>query len=107
MTPGDPPPANEEPSSAREAVHKALTGFLADGDLLLNWTVTMEVEGQQVRYLEHRAGGGIDGTDAPYIWTVIGLLEAALASAHDQMADLRSAEWRDNEPDDDEDANEG
>lgn len=99
-------PADDQPS-AREQVHRALTGFLADGDLLINWTVTMEVEGQRVRYIEHRAGGGIDGTDAPYIWTIIGLLEAALASAHDQLADLRTAEWADNEPDDDEDADEG
>ena len=72
----------------------ATDGQLDDGDLLLSWHLTFEaVTPAGQKWIGHRGGGGHDGTEAPMIWSVIGLLEAALASCHEQLADLSREPW--------------
>lgn len=68
------------------ATHQALQGFVDDGELVVAWHVTVEVAGpDDQRYLAHRAGGGLDGTDPPTVWNVVGMLDAARSTARDQL----------------------
>jgi hypothetical protein len=76
------------------AAHRAIQELVDKGDLLLSWHLTFEaVTPRGQKWIGHRSGGGHDGTEAPMIWSVIGLLEAALASCHDQLADLSREPW--------------
>lgn len=73
---------------ARRATHEALGGFLDEGELLVSWVVVAEVAGpDHCRYLVHRAGGGVDGTDAPMAWTALGMLQSGARLAEDQVAE--------------------
>lgn len=76
-----------DPSDPREAVHEAISQFLADGEIAVSWALTIDVAGPDGRrYLAHRHGGGHDGRTLPLVWTVIGLLRAALVSAEQEVA---------------------
>jgi len=73
---------------AQRAVHEAVGLFLGENEIAVCWTITIEVAGQDdVRYLAHRAGGGVDGTDAPMCWTALGMLEASRDLALEQLRD--------------------
>lgn len=82
---------------AKRAVHEALRGFLEDGEIAVCWTLTIDVAGQDGhRYLAHRAGGGVDGTENPQAWTAAGMLQASSDVARRQLEDMTGP------PDDDE-----
>lgn len=74
-----------EPDAQRR-VHDAIGDLLDDGEIAIAWTLTIDVAGQdQRRYLAHRAGGGVDGSDAPMVWTALGMLRASVQVAEDQL----------------------
>ena len=84
--------------SAQRAVHEALAGMLDDGEIAVGWCLTIDVIGpNDVRYLAHRAGGGADGTENPTAWAALGMLQASVDVARDQIRDCTI------ESDDDED----
>jgi hypothetical protein len=71
---------------AARAVHEAIGGYLDEGEIVVAWTLTIDVAGpDNVRYLAHRAGGGIDGSDGPMVWTALGMLRASLGVAERQL----------------------
>jgi hypothetical protein len=71
---------------AQKAVHEALQGYLQDGEIAVHWTLTIDVAAQDdVRYLAHRAGGGVDGTDMPTAWAAAGMLQASSDVARRQL----------------------
>ena len=71
---------------AQRDVHEALRGFLDDGEIAIAWTLTIDVAGQDdTRYLQYRAGGGIDGTDRPMVWGELGMLRASVRRAEHQL----------------------
>lgn len=73
----------------QRAVHQALGAFLDDGEIAIAWCLTIDVTGPDgVRYLAHRSGGGIDGTEAPMTWTALGMLGASVASAESQLGEM-------------------
>jgi hypothetical protein len=87
---------NEE---GQKAVHEALRFFLPEGEIPISWTLTIEVAGEDGgRYLAHRAGGGFDGTEAPMVWSALGLLSAGLRVAQRQLDDV-TQDVEDEEPD--------
>lgn len=78
-----------EYAAAKARVHDAIGGLLDEGELALNWVLTIDVAGpDETRYLAHRAGGGIDGTDNPMVWAAIGMLRAGLVTAEAQLLDV-------------------
>ena len=83
-------------------VHDALRAMLDEDELAISWVLTIDVAGPDgTRYLAHRAGGGADGTDKPMVWTALGMLEASVELAREQLLDATV------DSDDDEDAPEG
>lgn len=71
---------------ARRRVHEAIGGLLDEGEIALSWCLTIDVAGpDQIRYLAHRSGGGIDGTDSPMAWTALGMLRASVGLAERQV----------------------
>lgn len=71
---------------ARREVHQALAGLLEEGEMVCAWTVQIDVMGPEGhRYLAHRAGGGVDGTETPTVWTALGMIEASRAVAAEQL----------------------
>jgi hypothetical protein len=73
---------------AQQAAHEAISGLLDEGEIAVGWTLTIDVAGQDnVRYLAHRAGGGVDGSQRPMVWTAMGMLQASLDAARDQLRD--------------------
>lgn len=71
---------------AQRAVHEAVGGMLADGEIAINWVLTIDVAGpDNRRYLAHRAGGGHEGTDGPMAWTALGMLRASVGLAEAQL----------------------
>lgn len=88
-------------SDAHRAVHEALGGLLDEGEMVVAWTVTIDVVGpDDTRYLAHRAGGGVDGDDGPMVWSALGMLRASVQVAEDQLRDCASG--ADDDEDDDE-----
>lgn len=72
---------------ARQRVHEAIGGLLCDGEIAVAWTLTVDVAGaDDMRYLAHRAGGGIDGNSPPTVWTALGMLTASANDAAAQLA---------------------
>lgn len=91
-----------EYEAARAKVHEAIRGLLDDGEIPICWVLTIDVAGtNDVRYLAHRAGGGADGSDAPMSWTALGMLQASVRLAEDQLRDC-SVDADDEDEDDDE-----
>lgn len=73
---------------SQEKVHEAISEWLDEGEIAVAWTLTIDVAGaDDTRYLAHRFGGGVDGTDMPMVWAVMGMLRAATQVADDQLAD--------------------
>ena len=84
--------------AAQRKVHEAIGDLLAEGEIAISWTLTVDVAGPDgTRYLAHRAGGGHDGTDAPMIWSALGMLRASVQVAEDQLRSCTEP------PDDEED----
>jgi hypothetical protein len=85
---------------AQRAVHAALKDYLDEGEIVVAWCLTIDIVGpDDIRYLAHRAGGGVDGTEMPTIWAARGMLEASADVAADQLRDSTT----DCEDEDDED----
>lgn len=83
---------------AARALHEAVGGVLGDGEIAIAWTLTIDVAGpNEARYLAHRSGGGIDGTDHPQVWTALGMIRASLQVAEDQLRDCTVDEDDDEE----------
>lgn len=77
---------SERDQDAYRRVHEAIGLLLDEGEIAINWTLTIDVAGQgDIRYLAHRAGGGHDGTDAPMAWAALGMLEASAGLAREQL----------------------
>lgn len=75
-------------AEALAVVHEAIGGLVPDGEIVVAWTLQLDVAGpEDTRYLAHRAGGGIDGTDKPLVWQALGMIASALAVAEDQLRD--------------------
>lgn len=73
------------PDPAR-AVHRAAAEYLGEDEILIAWTLTLDVVGpDDTRYLAHRAGGGADGDASPMAWTALGMLIASADVARDQL----------------------
>jgi hypothetical protein len=90
----------DERREAARAVHDALSGYLEDGEIVLSWTVVMDVAGgEHQRYLSHRSGGGHDGTDQPMAWIALGMLRASMKLAEMQLRDMTYALEDDEEED--------
>lgn len=84
---------------ANAKVHAAIGCLLDDGEFAMSWALTIDVAGpDDRRYLAHRAGGGADGTDAPMVWTALGMLRASVGVAERQLV-----EWTEDSDDADED----
>lgn len=84
---------------ARRAVHEALKGYLDEGEIPISWCLVIDIAGpDEVRYLAHRAGGGHDGNDLPMAWHALGMLQAGIDLARDQ---LRAMVADPDDPDDD------
>lgn len=76
----------EAEAEAKRRVHEAIGGLLDDGEIAISWVLTVDVAGpNDVRYLAHRAGGGIDGADNPMAWTALGMLRASAGVAEQQL----------------------
>lgn len=89
--------------AAQQAVHEALRAYLDDGEIAIAWTLTIDVAGPDgIRYLAHRAGGGHDGTEGPVVWAAVGMLEASLNVAREQIAEMTS-DLRDEDDDEEDD----
>lgn len=88
--------------NGQRAVHEALKEYLDEGEIPICWTLTIDIAGPEgTRYLAHRAGGGLDGTDTPMIWTAVGLLKAGLRVAENQLDDITYTPDEDGDEDDD------
>lgn len=62
-----------------------------EGELAISWCLTIDIAGPDgLRYLLHRAGGGADGTDNPQAWTALGMLQASVDLARDQLLEMSS-----------------
>jgi hypothetical protein len=73
---------------AQRKVHDAIGGLLREGEIAVGWTLTIDVAGpDDGRYLAHRAGGGIDGSSSPMVWTALGMLRAGAQVAEAQLAE--------------------
>jgi len=74
---------------ASRSVHDAIVGYLDEGEIAIAWTLTIDVAGPDgTRYLAHRSGGGIDGTERPMAWAALGMLQASVDRAQSQLADM-------------------
>lgn len=73
-------------SEIASEVHEALKGYLDEGEILIGWTTTMEIAlPDGGGYLAHRHGGGIDGLNAPSLWTALGMLRTAVLDCETQL----------------------
>jgi hypothetical protein len=73
---------------AYKRVHDAITGLLDQDEIAICWTLTIDVAGPgNVRYLAHRAGGGMDGSEGPMAWAALGMLRASATLAEQQLLD--------------------
>jgi hypothetical protein len=80
------------------AIHTAIGDSLDEGEIAVSWVLTIDIAGtDDTRYLAHRAGGGADGTDAPMSWTALGMLEASVALATDQVRECSIQPGEDDE----------
>jgi hypothetical protein len=71
--------------SSETEIQQAIQDSLDDGELVINWVLTVDIAGpDDMRYLAHRSGGGVDGTDHPMIWTALGMINAAKLVAESQ-----------------------
>ncbi len=69
-----------------DPVSEAVQQGFEDGELVVSWALVAEVlttDGR--RYLAHRAGD-LSG-DGPMIWSALGMLEAGVQVARDQLRD--------------------
>lgn len=84
---------------AQRKVHEAIKAFLRDGEIAINWVLTIDVAGpDDMRYLAHRSGGGVDGTDNPMAWAALGMHETAADLARMQLDQMiETAEDEDDE----------
>lgn len=72
-------------NQARQRIHEAVQAVLDEGEIAVGWTLTVDVAQGGGRYLAHRAGGGHDGTDPPSVWAALGMLEAGVHVAKEQL----------------------
>lgn len=87
-------------AEATRKVHEAISGLLGEGELALSWALTIDVVGpDDVRYLAHRSGGGVDGDKRPEAWLALGMLRSSVLEAEAQLLDM--TEDADDEEDDD------
>jgi hypothetical protein len=76
----------DEYDEARRHVHEAIGAMLDDEEVAMSWVLVIDIAGiDGRRYLAHRAGGGLDGTDSPMAWTALGMLKASARLAEDQV----------------------
>lgn len=67
-------------------VHEAAKGYASEGEIVVNWVMTLEIARPDGgTYLAHRSGGGIDGDENPSIWAALGMLEASVDLARCQL----------------------
>lgn len=89
---------------AQARVHEAIGALLDEGEIVVGWTLTIDVAGpDETRYLAHRAGGGIDGDDSPMVWTALGMLRASVQVAEDQLRRCTLDHETDDEDEDEDD----
>lgn len=78
----------EERQEAQRRIHEAIGSYLDEGEIAVAWILTVDVAGpDDTRYLAHRAGGGIDGTDRPMSWHALGMMKAGVMMAERQVSD--------------------
>lgn len=72
--------------SARRLVHAGACDYAEDGEVVVGWCIVVEVARPDGgRGLLHRAGGGLEGAEAPVAWTAAGMLMASSDLARAQM----------------------
>jgi hypothetical protein len=73
---------------ARRAIHTAISEHLDEGEICVGWCIVLDVVApDEVRYLQHRAGGGVDGSEPPTVWAARGMLQTSADVAADQLRD--------------------
>jgi len=76
-------------NAARKRLQEAITSMLDEGEIAIHWVLIAEIAGpNNTRYLAHRAGGGIDGSEAPMTWTAYGMLRASMDVAAQQLLQM-------------------
>lgn len=81
-----------EDDDAKARLHQAIQGLLDEGELALTWVLTIDVAApDDIRYLAHRAGGGINGQDNPMAWHALGMLQASAKLAEQELLDATYA----------------
>lgn len=80
-------------------LHDTISDLLDEGEIAIGWIVIVDVAGPDgARYLSHRDGGGVDGTDPPTPWNAVGMLQAASAVSADKMLTVT---YNEQDPDED------
>lgn len=80
----------------QQAVHEAITAFVADaeGQVVTKWMVVVEISDPAGhRWLAHR-GGTFDGL-RPQAWDALGMLEASVEIAREQLRDMMRDPYED------------
>lgn len=71
---------------ARALVHDAIGAMLDEGEIAVQWVLTIDVAGPDgTRYLAHRSGGGADGAVSPTQWAALGMLSASVVTCEEQL----------------------
>lgn len=87
----------------QETLHRAIQNILDEGEISVNWILTIDVAGpNDIRYLAHRSGGGVDGNDSPMIWHALGMINAAKVVAEKQVSDVTYSDDTDSDDFDEE-----
>jgi hypothetical protein len=89
---------SDQADDAKRRLHEAIGAVLDEGEIAVSWCLTIDVAGpDDIRYLAHRAGGGIDGQDNPMAWTALGMLRASVQCAEEQLSQM-TVDLDDEEP---------
>lgn len=87
--------------SFKQQIHDAISKTLESGEIAVSWIVVVDIAGPNgARYLSHRGGGGIDGSEPPTPWMALGMGNAISDVARDQML---SVTYIEQDPEDEED----
>ncbi len=71
---------------SKSDLHDAIQASLDADEIAISWVLVVDVAGpDDTRYLGHRAGGGHDGQSMPMSWQALGMMEAAVLLASDQV----------------------
>lgn len=88
------------PEDNREILHDAISRVIPDDELAIHWIVLVEVAGPEDSGLATYTGGGIDGTEDPSSWTILGALLATAEVMKDRVLGLAFERGNEDESED-------